>query len=60
MTIFQILLICIMVHLVCVIYMFNLFDSQGYVADEFDRLLVWLFAPEIIVIIWIKIIGGIK
>ena len=48
------------IHLLSVIYMFKMFDSQGYIADEWDKLIVWLFAPEIVVITLIRAIGGIK
>lgn len=58
MFILQIILGYIIIHIISVIYMFNMFDSQGYVADEFDRWFVWLFAPQIIVITFIRAIGG--
>lgn len=46
------------VHLLSVIYMFKMFDYQGYDADEWDRWIVWLFAPELIIITFIRALGG--
>lgn len=46
------------IHLICVIYMYKMFESQDYIPDELDNLMVWFFAPEIIVITFIKAIGG--
>ena len=48
------------IHLLSVIYLFNMFDSQGYIADEFDRWVVWLLAPAIVIITFIRAIGGNK
>ena len=47
-------------HLISVIFIFEMFDSQGYVADRLDKWMVWLFGPEILIITFIKAIGGIK
>lgn len=58
MLIVQIILGYLIIHIISVIYMFHVFDFQGYEADELDRWTVWLFAPEIILSIFIKFIGG--
>ena len=58
MLIVQIILGYLIVHIISVIYMFHVFDSQGYETDELDRWTVWLFAPVIILSIFIKFIGG--
>lgn len=43
----------LIIHLLCVMYIYGLFNSQNYVADEIENILVWLFAPEFIIMICI-------
>lgn len=56
----QFILLYAIIHLSSVVYMFHMFDYEGYIADELDRCIIWLFAPEIVVITLIKAIGGNK
>lgn len=44
------------IHIVCVIHMFDVFECANYVADKWDRIIVWLFAPLIIIITLIRTI----
>ena len=58
MTINEIILLYAIIHLFSVVYMFKMFDSQNYVADDLDMIIVWLFAPFLVTITLIKVIGG--
>ena len=46
------------IHLICVIYMFKMFEFFDYIPDELDNWMVWLFAPIIVIVTFIKAIGG--
>lgn len=57
MTDIQIGLCYAIIHIICVIYLFNVFECQNYVADDWDKIIVWLFAPLVIIITLIRTIG---
>lgn len=42
-------------HMLGVVYIFNMFESVGYEADEIEQVLVWLFAPFIVVMVWVML-----
>lgn len=42
----------LLLHMLGVVYMFNMFESVGYEADEIEQILVWLFAPFIVAMVW--------
>lgn len=48
------------IHLISVIYIFNMFDYNGYIPDKIERIIVWVFAPEILIMTLIRVIGGDK
>ena len=41
------------IHLLCVLYIFNMFNSESYDADEIEKILVWIFAPEFLLMVWV-------
>ena len=49
----QILLGYLIIHLLCVVYMFNMFNHANYESDEIDYWLVWLFAPEFLLMVFV-------
>lgn len=46
------------IHMISVIHMFNVFDKEGYIPDDYDRWTVWLFAPILIIMTLIRMLGG--
>lgn len=48
------------VHVVCVIHIFNMMDYFKYKPDDFEKITVWVMAPAIILLIFIRTIfkGG--
>ena len=46
----------LLLHMLGVVYMFNMFESVGYEADEIEQILVWLFAPFLIAMVWVTMI----
>lgn len=48
------------VHMVCVIHIFTMMDYFKYKPDDFEKITVWVMAPEIILLIFIRTIfkGG--
>lgn len=46
----------LLLHMLGVVYMFNMFESAGYEADEIEQILVWLFAPFLIAMVWVMMI----
>ena len=56
----KILLVYAIIHLLSVIHMFNIFEHEGYIPDSVDKWVVWLFAPEIVVITFIRALGEIR
>lgn len=49
----QISLGYLIIHLLCVVYMFNMFNYVNYEPDAIDYWLVWLFAPEFLLMIFV-------
>ena len=56
MTINEIILLYAIIHLFSVVYVFKMFDSQKYIADDLDTIIVWLFAPIIVVFTFLKVV----
>lgn len=46
----------LLLHMLSVVYMFNIFESVGYEADEVEQIIVWLFAPFIVAMVWVMMI----
>ncbi len=49
----NITLLYLIVHMSCVLYIFNMFNTANYEPDDTEKILVWIFAPEFILMVFV-------
>ncbi len=49
----KITLVYLIIHLLCVLHIFDVFKYSNYKPTDTDKITVWLIAPEILLVIWV-------
>ena len=51
----RISLIYLIVHLLCVVYIFFILDSAKYQSDDFDKVMIWSLAPILVIVMLVRL-----